>query len=179
MKKIWKSTMFLMIMSVLLLVSVEPAYAGDKTPPPDPKDFVTISTAVSMPGPSSNEQPNGGFSTLNGANPAPGGGTLTAVIGIETGLGLIRGYAQSQLSPDVQLLWTLCGKVNYLKRNGVQIASASESCVYFKAGGQSITVNTSWKTNPHGTFTEQTYHRFVQVGGWSWTPTLDFSATLP
>jgi hypothetical protein len=179
MKKIWKNTMFSMIMTVLFLIPMGSAYAGDKTPPQDPNDFITISTAVSMPGPIGTGQYGGNASVLSAGNPAPGGGTLTAYAGVQTGLGLIRGYAESQLSPQVLLLWTLCGQVNYLKRNGVQIDSKAESCAYLKAGGSSKVVNTSYHTNPHGTFTVQTYHQFIQAGGWPWKPTVNFSTTLP
>jgi hypothetical protein len=181
MKKIWKITMYMVIIDVLLLMPVGSAYAGDKTPPPDPNGFITVKTAVSIPGPGSNEQPNGESPLPNGTNPAPGGGTLTAVIGLEYNSTQIRGYAQDVLSSDALLLWRLCAQVNYLKRNGSLIAQTSETCslTYTMHGGQSWTVRTSLVSNPHGSFTEATSHKFLQVGGWSWTPTLTYSANLP
>ena len=181
MKKIWKIAMYMVIINVLLLMPVGSAYAGDKTPPPDPTVFISVKTGVSIPGPGSNEQPNGESILPNGVHSAPGGGTLTAVIGMEYNSTQIRGYAQDVLSSGALLLWRLCAQVNNLKRNGILIAQTSETCslTYNMRGGQSWTVRTSLVSNPHGSFTEATSHKFLQTGGWSWTPTLTYSANLP
>jgi hypothetical protein len=179
MKKIWKIILSMVIIDVLLLVPVGSAYAGEKNPPPDPNGFITLKREVSIPGPGSNEQPNGQSPVPNATQPGPGGGTLTAVIGLEYNSTQIRGYGQDVLSSGALLLWKLCGQVNYLKRNGILIASTSETCsVYYNmCRGQSWTVRTSLVNNPHGSFTEQTSHQFLQVGGWSWTPSLTYRPT--
>ncbi len=111
MKKIRKITAGLILVSVLSLMPIRPSYADDGTPPPDPSDVVTIKKEVSMPGPGGRGLSSGGAVNPSAVQPAPGGGTLTAVAGIQTGAGLIRGYGQSILSPDVLLLWKICVQV--------------------------------------------------------------------